>query len=174
MAGEFNIKVSGSEALKAELEQLAPELRRGPGRRALVKGAEPVLARAIQETPILSRDVYRRGKLYRARGTLRNTLRIRSSKDVNKTGDVGVIVNVKPLNKGAVADYKAATGRASSSNPNDPFYWRWVHFATKKNKNPKPFLTRAGEAVLQSVSLPLITDALAKYFATRNSKAGKK
>ena len=163
MAGEFNIKFGGADDLAKALAELAPELRRGPARRALVKGAEPVLARAIQETPILSRDVYRRGKLYRARGTLRNALKIRSSKDVNKTGDVGVFVNYKPLTKGAVSEFKDATGRPGSANPRDPFYFRWVIFATRRNKQPKRALQIAGE-LLQSVSLPLITDSLRRYF----------
>lgn len=173
MAGEFDIKVSGVAALRTALLSLAPELRKGPARRALVKGAEPVLARAIAETPILAADVYRRGILYRKRGTLRNALRIRSSKDVNKTGDVGVFVNIKPLSKGAIAEFKSATGRPSGSNASDPFFWRFVHFATRRNKNPKPFLTLAGNAILTSVSLPIISDSLKTYFERLRAKAGK-
>lgn len=174
MAGEFKLKVDGIDGLRIELQKLAPEMRRGPGRRALVKGAEPVLARAIVETPELSRDVYKRGRLVRRKGTLRRALKIRSSKDVNKTGDVGVFVNIKPLTKGAIADFKAATGRGGGDNPDDPFYWRWVHFATKRNKNPKPFLTRAANAVLESVSLPIISAVLKQYVEKLNNKAAKK
>ena len=171
MAGEFTLKVKGIEALKAELLKLAPELRKGPARRALRKGAEPVLDKAIVLTPILAQDIYRRGILIRRRGTLRRALKIRNSKDVNKTGDVGVFVNIKPLTKGAISEFKTATGRAGSQNPSDPYFWRWVHFATRTNKNPRPFLTNAGNSVLVPTSLPIITEHLQGYFARLNRKA---
>ena len=172
MAGEFKMTVAGIEALRDELYKLAPELRRGPARRALVKGMAPVLARAIALTPKLAKDIYRDGKMIRRAGTLKRALTIRSSKDVNKTGDVGVFVNIKPLAKGAVADFKAATGRKSSSNPQDPFFWRFVHFATKRNNKPRPFLTQSGE-VLQTSSLGIVTTELTAYFARLNKKAGR-
>lgn len=169
MAGEVDIKFGGAEDLKKALEELAPEMRRGPGRRALVKGAEPVLAKAIAEAPELSRDVYKRGKMIRRKGTLKRALKIRSSKDVNKTGDVGVFVNIKPLNKGAIVDFKAATGRRAADNPDDPFYWRFREFATRRNKNPERFLRKAG-AILQGTALPLITGYLKAYFDRINKK----
>lgn len=171
MAGEFKLTVAGIEGLREELAKLAPELRRGPARRALVNGAEPVLARAIALTPILAADVYVRGKLYRKSGTLRRALRIRSSKDTNATGDVGVFINFKPLKKGAVADFKAATGRKGSANPDDPFYFRWTIFSTKRNPNPKRSLQIGGE-LLQSEALPLISNSLKAYFERLNRRKG--
>jgi hypothetical protein len=174
MAGEFvNVKFTGLNELTRELAELAPALRRGPARRALTKGAEPVLAAAVAATPELANDVYRRGKLYRRKGTLRRALRIRSSKDTNKTGDVGVFVNIKPLAKSAVSTFKLDTGRRSSENPDDPFYWRFVPFVTRRNKNPKRFLTIAADATLTSKSLPIITDALKAFFDRLNAKRGK-
>lgn len=173
MSGEFNIKLGGLAAVKAALLALAPDLRKGPARRALRAGALPVLARAIQETPRLTADIYRGKVMIRRAGTLQRSLSIRSSRDVNRTGDVGVFVNIKPLSKGAIRTYKQATGRRGADNPEDPFYWRWVHFATKRNKNPKPFLTVAGNAVLTSTSLPIITDYLKGYFDKLTSKASK-
>ena len=162
-----NLKIDGLEKLKAALAALAPELRNGPARKALRAGAKPVLVRAKAETPILSADIYRHGKMIRKAGTLRRALRIRSSKDVNRTGDVGVFVNYKPLTRGAISDFKQSTGRRGADNPNDPFYWRWVHFKTRRNHNPKPALTIAGEAVLQSESLPIITEHLKRHFAAK-------
>lgn len=173
MAGEFKLTVAGIEALRDELAKLAPELRRGPARRALVKAAEPVLARAIAATPILAADVYVRGKLYRKSGTLRQALRIRSSKDTNKSGDVGVFVNIKPLSRVAISDFKAATLRKSSANPSDPFYWKFVNFATKRNKNPARFLQKAGD-ILVGTSLPIISASLAAYFERLNKRKASK
>ncbi|HKX44622.1 MAG TPA: HK97 gp10 family phage protein, partial [Burkholderiaceae bacterium] len=152
------------------LAALAPELRRGPARRALRAGAELVLTRAIAETPQLSHDIYRKGVLVRRKGTLRRALAIRNSKDTNRTGDVGVFVNIRPLQKGAVATFKATTGRRSADNPDDPYYWRWVHFATKRNHHPVPFLTRAAEAVLATASLSAITESLTRYFQRLNQR----
>lgn len=172
MAGEFNLKVKGIEHLREELLKLAPDLRKGPARRALVKGAKPVLAKAIVETPILAKDIYRRGVMVRRRGTLKRALKIRSSKDVNKTGDVGVFINYKPLTKSAVTAFKLATGRRGSQNPQDPFYWRWTIFSTRRNKNPKPALQNAGK-ILVSDALPIITDSLKAYFDKLNAKATK-
>jgi hypothetical protein len=116
------LKVEGLDSLKVELAKLAPDMRKGPARNALRAGAKPVLERAFAETPILSANVYKRGKMIRRAGTLRKALRIRSSKDVNRTGDVGVFVNVKPLKRGAVQAFKDATGRRGADNPDDPFY----------------------------------------------------
>lgn len=168
-----NLKVDGIEQLRSELLKLAPELRKGPARRALRAGAKPVLERAVQETPILSASIFRRGKMIRRIGTLRRALKIRGSKDATRNGDVGVFVNIKPLERSAISEFKLNTGREGSENPDDPFYWRWVHFATRKNKNPKPFLTIAGNATLQQQSLPIITQYLARYFERLNSKAVK-
>lgn len=173
MAGEFKLTMNGVQGLRDELAKLAPELRRGPARRALKAGAAPVLAAAIAATPILFADIYRKGHLIRSRGTLRRALRIRSSKDTNKTGDVGVFVNIKPLVKGAIADFKVATDRRGADNPNDPFYWRWVNFSTKRNKNPARFLQKGGD-VLVSSSLPVITDSLRRYFERLNAKKAAK
>ena len=173
MAGEYNLKVTGIDSLREELAKLAPELRRGPAQRALRLGAAPVLAAAIAATPILKANVYRKGHLYRKPGTLRQALKIRASKDTNKTGDVGFFVNIVPLSKGAVAAYKAATDRKSSSNPQDPFFWRFVNFATKRNKNPARFLQKGGD-VLVSASLPIISDSLKRYFERLNAKKAAK
>lgn len=173
MAGEFNLKVTGIDSLREELAKLAPELRRGPAQRALRAGAAPVLATALAATPILAADIYRRGHLIRSRGTLRRSLKIRSSKDTNKTGDVGVFVNIKPLTRGAIAAFKSATGRPGGENAADNFYWRWVTFATKRNKNPARFLQKGGD-VLVSASLPIISDSLKRYFERLNAKKAAK
>ena len=173
MADGVKIKVDGLDSLKAELLKLAPDMRKGPARRALRAGAKPVLERAVAETPRLTSSIYRRGKMIRRAGTLKAALKIRSSKDVNKTGDVGVFINFKPLKRGAIDAFKEATGRPGSQNPDDPFYWRWVHFATRRNKNPKPSLTIAGNTTLQQQALPTITENLKAYFERLNRKGAK-
>jgi hypothetical protein len=166
-------KILGLEELRKEMLNLVPEMRRGPARRALKLGADPVLAKAVLETPQLARDKYVRGVLVRRVGTLKRALKIRTSKETAKNGDVGVFINYKPLKKGAIADFKANTGRKASQNPDDPFYWRWVVFATKRNKNPTRSLQKAGD-ILESVSLPRISESLSKYFERLNKRKAAK
>lgn len=172
MADKTTAQISGTEDLARALRDLAPDLRRGPALRALRKGMDPVLKRAVAETPMLAQPVLRDGKVIRNPGTLRRALRIRTSKDTAKTGDVGVFLNFKPLQRSAITAFKNDTGRPGSQNPNDPFYWRFVVFATKKNKNPKPSLQIAG-ATMQQVSPPLVIASLKVYFENLNKKAGK-
>lgn len=173
MAADNKAKVVGAAELATALRDLAPNMRRGPALRALRAGAKPVLERAIAETPILAAPVYRNGKMIREPGTLRRALRIRTSKDTAKTGDVGVFVNYKPLERAAVVAFKNDTGRPGSENKADPFYWRWTIFSTKKNKNPKPALQNAGK-IMQSVSVPLIVESLSAYFKRLNQRGQKK
>lgn len=163
------LTIQGIEALRKELLALAPELRKGPASRALRAGAKPVLERAIIETPILAADKYVRGVMVRRRGTLKRALKIRASRDTAKNGDVGVFINYKPLKKSAIAAFKANTGRRAADNPDDSFYWRWVIFSTKRNKNPTRSLQKAGE-VLESESLPIISKSLERYFIRLNGK----
>lgn len=172
MADKPGLKIQGTAELAAAMRDLAPNLRRGPALKALRAGAQPVLERAIAETPMLAKPVVRNGKTIRNPGTLRRALRIRPSKDTAKTGDVGVFINFKPLVKSAITAFKNDTGRPGSQNPDDPFYWRFVVFATKKNKNPKPSLQIAG-GIMQAVSLPLVINSLTVYFETMNRKTGK-
>jgi HK97 gp10 family phage protein len=59
---------------------------------------------------------------YRKPGTVKQAIRVRTSKADRRAGDVGVFVNVRP----------AKAGQRGAKNPNDPFYWRWLEFGTKK------------------------------------------
>jgi HK97 gp10 family phage protein len=76
------------------------------------------------------------------RGSVAKAISVRTSKLATRAGDVGVFVNVRPIKKGA--------GR---SNPNDPFYWRFLEFGTKFMA-ARPFLEPAAAR---------LTDALAKF-----------
>lgn len=162
MAGEFISKIIGLDKLRDALAELVPEMRRGEIRRVLRAGAEVVLKKAFNATPKLSKPVYRRGKVIRNPGTLRNSLKIRTSRDATREGNVGVFVNIKPAKGAERGAYK----------PNDPFYWRFVHFATRKNKNPKPFLTEGGKE-LQGGALTAIQEAFPAAIARIVKKVSK-
>lgn len=104
---------SGLPDLKRELAQLAPKLRRRALRNALAAGARLVRDAAKAEVPVLQQPTR-----YRAKGTVRDAIKVRTSKQARAEGNVGVFVNVKPA-KGAARGAK---------KPTDPFYWRWLNW----------------------------------------------
>jgi HK97 gp10 family phage protein len=120
MAGSVQFRVQGIADLKRELLAIAPKLRRRALRNALAAGARVFRDEARRRAPVLKlttlagASAVRRG--IRKPGTLRNAIRVRTSKLSTRRGDVGVFVNVKPLKGGG------------ANNPNDPYYWRWQEF----------------------------------------------
>ncbi|MES2959800.1 MAG: HK97-gp10 family putative phage morphogenesis protein [Pseudomonadota bacterium] len=160
MAAEIGVRITGLNELKAALRGLSPKLRRQALRNALAAGARVYRDDARRRAPVLAAPVIRRGQVARKPGTLRNAIRTRTSKISRKSGDVGVFVNVVPA-KGAkfktvrgtalagliktrsrVQTRKSQRGRYS---PNDPFYWRFQEFGTKKQA-ARPFLRPAADS----------------------------
>lgn len=132
------------------IKRLSPTMRRGMLRKALRAGARLVQRTAASPgvVPILAKPVYKHGKLVRRPGTLQRNILIRRSRDAEQEGDVGVFVNVRPA-RGALR---------GANSPDDPFYWRFVHFGTKKMK-ARPFLT-IGSRELQGPALRAIEASL--------------
>lgn len=132
------------------LKRLSPTMRRGMLRKALRAGARLVQRTAASPgvVPILSKPVYKHGRMVRRPGTLQRNILIRRSRDAEQDGDVGVFVNVKPA-RGALR---------GANSPEDPFYWRFVHFGTKKMQ-ARPFLT-IGARELQGPALRAIEASL--------------
>lgn len=126
MAGEV-MKVQGLDDLKAKLAEIPALLRKRYLRNWLAAGARVVQKEAKAKTPVLSATNAKKAK-YRKPGTVRDAIRVRTSKRDRKTGDVGVFVNVKPLGKSAVRAFKAGGGGSGFKNPNDPYYWQWLNF----------------------------------------------
>jgi HK97 gp10 family phage protein len=117
MAAE--IKLEGVDDLVKKLRELVPAMRKRVVRNALSAGARLVRDEAKRNAPVLSPSV---NAPYRKPGTLRSAIRVRSSKQARRAGDVGVFVNVKPAKAGL---------RGAKSN-SDPFYWRFLEFGTRK------------------------------------------
>lgn len=129
-------RVNGLAELKAALQGLSPKLRRQALRNALNAGARVFRDEAKRLAPVLKLSTYAGGsaarRAVRKPGTLRDAIRVRTSKLARRAGDVGVFVNVRPA-KGAARGAKSQ---------NDPFYWRFVEFGTKK-MGAKTFLRPA-------------------------------
>jgi HK97 gp10 family phage protein len=151
LANWVEFRVNGMETLQARLEAMTPFLRKNFVRKALYKGGLVVARRAAEPivvVPVLKAPIYRRGKLIRKPGTLRDAILVRNSKDVTQTGNVGVFVNVKP----------AQGADRGADSPNDPFYWRFVEFGTKRMR-ARPFL-RTGAKELEGAALRAIETSL--------------
>lgn len=116
MDDTFIVKVRGVEDAARELRALAPKLRKRAIMNALRAGARVVRGAVRGGVPVLAVPVYRKGRLIRKPGTVRNAVAVRTSKLSARAGNLGVFVNVKPA-KGV---------NRGQYNPFDPFYWRFL------------------------------------------------
>jgi hypothetical protein len=151
MADQF-LTLKGFDAFVAKMRELPKALARKHLRPALLAGAYVVQKAALQEVPVLSASkvpTYK-GKPIRTPGLLRSKLKVRTSKEATREGNVGVFVNIQPAKPGERGKY----------SPLDPFYFRWVTFKTKRNngKAPgyRPFL-QAGARKLEGDALAAVT-----------------
>lgn len=125
------VEVQGLEEFKQKVKDIPKALRARVLRNALSAGARLVRDDAKRNAPLLQNAMK---APYRTRGTVRNAIKVRVSKMDRRAGNVGVFVNVKP----------AKARNRGAKNPNDPFYWRWLEFGTKKMQ-ARPFLQKGAE-----------------------------
>ena len=149
------VKIEGFDELARKLRELAPAMRKRVLRNALSAGARLVRDDAKRAAPVLSLS----GDLkapYRKPGTVRDAIRVRSSKVARRAGDVGVYVNVKP----------AKSGARGAKSPTDPFYWRFLEFGTQK-MSARPYLRPA--AAKLDAALEVFKTQLARWIEKTNS-----
>jgi HK97 gp10 family phage protein len=127
------LKIGGFDDLKRRLNGMPKKLRKRAIRNALAAGGRVVRNEAQKEAPVLSTSTK-----YRARGAVRKAIKVRTSKRDTRGGDVGVYVNVKPLTKAAIRTFKTETGLKGSQNPDDPFFWRFINWDTKRGGRTIP------------------------------------
>jgi len=145
--------VEGLERLKIAFSGIPDKLRRKVLLSALRKGAAVVRKAARSATPKLAKPTP-----YRTKGLLKKRLMVRVSRASKAAGHVGVFVNIRPAEgtqyvKHNLLGVKYKTVKRESQrgarSPNDPFYWRFVNFGTKKgNKLPAAKFLEAGADVL--------------------------
>jgi HK97 gp10 family phage protein len=121
MAGSDGGTVLGLPDLRAALLSIPQKLRKRALRNALAAGARVIRDDARARAPVLQMSGVRKAP-YRAPGTVRKAIVVRTSKAARRAGDVGVFVNVRPAKSGA----RGAKSRG------DPFYWRFLEFGTRK------------------------------------------
>ncbi|MEY5101213.1 MAG: hypothetical protein RJA36_3932 [Pseudomonadota bacterium] len=126
-------RIEGLDAAIATLKGLPDKLRKRALRNALAAGARLVRDAAKAKAPILSANDPAVLKGWRKPGTLRKAITVRTSKAARRAGNVGVFVNVRPA-KGAKfkGGKQVKASQRGAKSPNDPFYWRFVEFGTKR------------------------------------------
>ena len=153
MAGEV-VRIEGLDELKRKLSEVPKAMRKRVLRNALAAGAREVRDVAKRNAPVLTLGTSLKAP-YRKPGTVKQAIRVRTSKADRRAGDVGVFVNVRP----------AKAGQRGAKNPNDPFYWRFLEFGTKKMP-AKPFLQRATSALPKA--LTIFQERIAKWINETN------
>jgi HK97 gp10 family phage protein len=113
-------RVKGLDDLKRKFREIPRVLRTRLLRNWLAAGARLVRDEAKRLAPVLKKPAR-----YRKPGTVRDAIRVRTSKAARRAGDVGVFVNVKPVATGKTAEGVKRRGAKSAI---DPFYWRWLEF----------------------------------------------
>lgn len=134
MADGMVVKLEGVDELKRALAGASAEIRKKAVRGALREAGKVIQAAAKLAAPVLA--VPKKG---RAAGTVRKNIVVRASKFARRTGDEGVYINVRGI-RGAARVKKL--GQAGASNPNDPYYWRFLELGTK-HMRARPFLRTA-------------------------------
>lgn len=140
MAGEV-VRIEGLDELKRKLAEVPKALRKRVLRNALAAAAREVRDVAKRNAPVMTLGTSMKAP-YRKPGTVRDAIRVRTSKADRRAGDVGVFVNVKP----------AKAGQRGAKSPNDPFYWRWLEFGTRKMA-ARPFLQQATSALPKALAI---------------------
>ena len=148
MAGEV-VRIEGLDNLKRKLAEVPKAMRKRVLRNALAAGAREVRDVAKRNAPVMTLGTSLNAP-YRKPGTVKQAIRVRTSKADRRAGDVGVFVNVRP----------AKSGQRGAKNPNDPFYWRFLEFGTKKMP-ARPFLQRATSALPKA--LTIFQERIAKW-----------
>ena len=148
MAGDV-VRIEGLDNLKRKLAEVPKAMRKRVLRNALAAGAREVRDVAKRNAPVLTLGTSLKAP-YRKPGTVKQAIRVRTSKADRRAGDVGVFVNVRP----------AKAGQRGAKNPNDPFYWRFLEFGTKKMP-ARPFLQRATSALPKA--LTIFQERIAKW-----------
>lgn len=140
MAGEV-VRIEGMDEFKRKLAEVPKAMRKRVLRNALAAAAREVRDVAKRNAPVMTLGTSLKAP-YRKPGTVRDAIQVRTSKADRKAGDVGVFVNVRP----------AKAANRGAKNPNDPFYWRWLEFGTRKMA-ARPFLQRATSALPKAVTI---------------------
>lgn len=131
MADVLSVKLDGVEDLKIALAEASVHIRTRAVRSALREAGKVIQAAARAAAPVLKVP-----SKTRTPGTVKRNVVVRASKFARAAGDEGVYINVRGI-RGRARVKKL--GKGGAKNPNDPYYWRFLEFGTRKMA-ARPFL----------------------------------
>ena len=134
MADVLSVRLDGVEDLKAALIDASRQIRTRAVRNALREAGKVIQTAARAAAPVLKVPTSRRNV-----GTVKKNILVRASKFARQAGDEGVYINVRGI-RGKARVKKL--GRGGARNPNDPYYWQFLEFGTRKMA-ARPFLRPA-------------------------------
>lgn len=123
MADGVFVKLEGIDELKRRLAQATKTIRVKAIRSSLKKAGAVISKEAKRAAPVLTVPTKTRKA-----GTVKRAIAVRNSKFARQHGDEGVFVGVRPLR----GSRQKKLGKAGAKNPNDPYYWKFLEFGTKK------------------------------------------
>ena len=149
----ISVKIEGGPELQTRLRQLGgPHLQR-VSLEALRAGGAALRDAARERAPVLKQPDPRR-----TAGTLKKSIRVARARPGGES-EFEIVVGVRKSTARARRAFRAASRsfagfkaagnrfRATTENPNDPYYWRWVELPTKRpTLRPQPFLKPAFES----------------------------
>ena len=150
MSYGITVQLQGVDELKRALDQVPDKLKKKGLLKALRLAGNVVRDAARRAAPLLQTPAP-----YRKKGTVRRAIVVRTSKTAKKEGAIGVFIGVRAL-RGARTRTLGASG---PKNPNDPFYWRYLEFGTKK-MSKRPFLA-VGATKLEQATEVFMREATA-------------
>lgn len=143
MADALHISLGGVDELKRALADASVKIRTKAVRGALREAGKVIQTAARAAAPVLAVPTARRKP-----GTVKKNIFTRVSKFARQAGNEGVYINVRGI-RGTARIKKL--GKAGATNPNDPYYWRFLEFGTRKMA-ARPFLRPAATANFSAVA----------------------
>ena len=160
MSDGITAELHGVDELKRAIEQVPDKLKR----KGLLKGLR-LAGNIVRDAGRRVAPLLQEPTPYRRRGTVRRAIVVRTSKFARQAGDLGIFVGVRPL-RGARTK---KLGAAGAKNPNDPFYWKFLEFGTKKMAK-RPML-KVGAGKLEQAAAVVIREATSAINQINNGAA---
>lgn len=164
MADVLTVKLEGVDELKRALADASVKIRTKAVRGALREAGKVIQASARAAAPVLSVPTKTRTP-----GTVKKNIVVRASKFARQAGNEGVFISVRPIRGKARVK---RLGKAGAKNPNDPFYWRFLEFGTRKMA-ARPFLVPSARAQGEA-AIAKFMQSVVPQIEKLNAKAAKK
>ena len=165
MADALQVKLEGVDDLKRALADASVKIRTKAVRSALREAGKVIQSAARASAPVLSVPTKTRKS-----GTVKRNIAVRASKFARQAGNEGVYINVRGIRSKARVK---KLGKAGATNPNDPFYWRFLEFGTRKMA-ARPFLVPAAKAQGEAAIAKFMQSVIPQIEKLNNRTASKK